>query len=316
MSSLIDISRASRLLSESDDILILMHKNPDGDTLGCGFALEEALLLLGKRARAVCSSTVPSRYDYISASSAPEFEPLFIVSVDVAGEQLLGEPYESLPVDLAIDHHGTNSGFAKELYVDASSASCCEIIADVIHLLGVEWNERIAGALYTGVSTDTGCFRYSNTTAKSHELAARIYASGLCDTPQLNKLLFETKSRARVALEQSAISGMEFALDGRIAIITISLEALHKANCEPCDVEGVTSIPRAIEGVEAGITLRELENGNFKVSLRTNNRVDASRICAMFGGGGHIRAAGFECSGTPFDIKVALVDAIGRVLGS
>lgn len=313
MSNNLDIKEASTLLYRQDNFLIIMHKNPDGDTLGSGYALCAALRKMGKRANAVCDSSISKRYAYITDPVLPmEFEPKFVVAVDTADESLLGERFKGRIVNLCIDHHGSNTGYAVNLFRDPESASCAELISQIIDLLEVETDQYIASCLYTGVTTDTGCFRYSNTTAGSLRMAARMIDVGI-NYAGLNRELFELKTRGRVELEQLAMSGMEYAHGGKIAVMTISQDMLKFTRVDPADIEGITSMPRNIDGVEAGVTLREMKNGGFKVSLRTVT-IDASAICAIFGGGGHKRAAGFECSGIQFDIKVAIVREIEKVL--
>lgn len=313
MSKTIDRQATVSLLKELDDIVIIMHRNPDGDTLGSGFALCAALRVLGKRVNAQCSSPISPRYGYMYEPMADmDFEPRHYVSVDTADRRLMGDRFEDTAVTLCIDHHDSNTGYAENLWCVPQSASTAELIAQVIDELGVPFDRHIAECLYTGVTSDTGCFRYGNTTSDSLRLGARLLDVGI-DNVGLNNMLFEVKSRERFELEQMAIAGMEFTAKGKIAIMTITQEMLNMTGVDPADIEGITAIPRNVEGVEAGVTLRELKNENFKVSLRTNE-VDASAVAAQFGGGGHKRAAGFECSGTPFDIKVAVVAILEKEL--
>ncbi len=311
------VNEASALLKQQDNILIITHKNPDGDTLGCGYALWGALTRLGRRVKVVNSDDIPHKYSYLYSvhdKTAVDFKPEFVIAVDIATPDLVGKPYQELcrNADLCIDHHGTNTMYAKKTVVDAESASCCEIMTRVIDELGVKLDDYIASALYTGLITDTGCFRQRNTTVDSHLLAARLMNTGI-DWQELNRIHFEQKSKSRLMLEQLAVANMDFTLDNRVAIITITQDMMKLTGAVPGDVEGITPIARSIEGVEVGVTLRQLESGNWKCSLRTHN-VDAAAICAQFGGGGHFGAAGFECSGEPDDIKTMLVNAIKEVL--
>ncbi len=318
MSNVASVSKAAELLSAASRVLIITHKNPDGDTLGSGYAMWATLTSLGKRAKVVCDSIIPARYDFITKryedEKSEDFEPDFILAVDTASLRLMGDSLCELGKNtvLCIDHHETNEGYAQYLLCDSKSASCCEIVAKLIDKLGIELDEYISTCLYVGASTDTGCFKYSNTTGETHRLAARLIDNGV-DVSEINFRLFEQKSKSRIKLEQMALAGMEITAGGKIAIMTITLEMLKSSGCEANDVEGITPIPRTIEGVEAGVTLRETREGVFKVSLRTKT-IDASKICAAFGGGGHIRASGFECSGTQFDIKVAVVAEIEKAL--
>ncbi|NLC79404.1 MAG: bifunctional oligoribonuclease/PAP phosphatase NrnA [Ruminococcaceae bacterium] len=318
MSNAVGISEAAALLQAAKNILIITHKNPDGDTIGSAHAMWAAFTVLGKRAKIVNDGEFSRRYDFITAWYEKEkdegFDAGFILAVDTAAESMMGESLIKYApdADLCIDHHGTNSRYAKHLLCDSKSASCCEIVADVIEAMGVKLDTYMATCLYIGAATDTGCFKYSNTTAKTHMLAARAIELGVNIT-DINFRFFEEKSRNRLALEQMALAGLEITCGGRVAIMTVTLEMLERAGCAANDVEGITPIPRTIEGVEVGVTLREVTEGRIKVSLRTKT-VDAAKICERFGGGGHQRAAGFECSGTQFDIKVAVIAEIEKVL--
>lgn len=315
MSNILSVEQAAAKLLAAQDVLILMHRHPDGDAVGSAFAMRRGLEKLGKRVRVACSDPVPEKYGYITEHFAPDadFEPAFVLAVDLAARSLFGGLAEwAERVDLCIDHHGSNEQYARDLLLDADAASCCDVIAKVLDAMGADIDEVTANCLYTGLATDTGCFRYSNTTAESHLLAARLMGLG-AQTEKLNIILFETVSRQRLQLEQLALAGMEYAAGGRIAMITISKEMLLAAGCTDEDVEGITPIPRKVAGVEAGVTVREIGEDHYKVSLRTKT-VDASKICAAFGGGGHARAAGFSCTGKQFDIKVALIALLEKEL--
>lgn len=313
MAKRIDKQAAAGLLLGLDDIVIVMHKNPDGDALGSGFALCAALRSLGKRVNAWCDSPISPRYGYMTEPMQDmAFTPQCYVAVDTADRPLLGARFVDIEVELCIDHHGSNTGYANNLWCVPDSASCAELVAQLIDALIVPLDAYIARCLYTGVTSDTGCFRYANTTPDSLRLGARLIETGI-DNVALNNLLFEVKSRGRFELEQMAMAGVEITAGGKVAFMTITQEMLHLTGIDAADIEGITAIPRNIEGVEAGVTLRELKNGNIKVSLRTGD-IDASAVAAQFGGGGHKRAAGFEVSGTPYDIKVAVVAALEPLL--
>lgn len=308
---------AERLLA-ADNILILTHKNPDGDAIGSAMAIDKGLRQKGKRCRVTWSGELASYFSLITEGYAPDGfeEPDFILAVDLANTRLLPDETQcySDMVDMVIDHHATSTAFAKETLLEAEASCCAEIIVKVLIQMGCEITKEIASCVYMGLATDTGCFRYSNTTAENHLLAAKLVTLGV-DIARFNELIFGQKSRARVEIERRVLAGMEFTSAGRICIITVTRAMIEETGCIESDLEGIATIPKAIEGVEAGITLREQENGNWKISLRTAT-LDASEICSLFGGGGHRRAAGCECSGTPFEIKVALVAAINKRLES
>lgn len=312
----VDLKSTADFLKSNDNFLILTHANPDGDTLGSAFGLSMILQKIGKKSRVICSDKIPEKYSYFtSLANQADFkncEPT-IIAVDIADAKLLGsfEKIYSDKISLCIDHHHSNTGYAEKTYLDGDAAANCEIIYDLAKELSVEVDKNIALALYTGISTDTGCFRFSNTTATTLRIGANLMESGI-DTAEINRIMFETKSRIRVELESMALKDMEFHLDDRCAIITVTRDMYEKTGCRDDDLEGITAISRSIEGVMVGVTMRERENGGFKVSVRTYPPVDASEICARLGGGGHIRAAGCQIS-AKYDAKQAREEILKHV---
>lgn len=302
----IEFSEAVNELKSADDILILCHRNPDGDTLGSGFALLRALKLMGKRARLSCDDKIPTKFSYLYDGIEDEdFEEKFIVSVDVAERKLLGENYNELygdRVNLSFDHHGTSRLFAEKTYCESESASACEILFGVIEALGVEIDKGIADCLYTGMSTDTGCFRYSNVTPRTHRIAAELIEKG-ADHTGINIKMFETKSMNSIMLEKLCLQSLEFYAEGKVAVITVTKDMLESCSCDKSDLDAIKPITRQIEGVEIGLTVKQEDNGKAGVSARTSENYDASLICAHFGGGGHARAAGCEMKCTPEEAK-------------
>lgn len=289
----INVEKCAKILEDKDDILILMHAHPDGDTLGCGFALCRALLKMGKRARAVCADEIPRKYSYLYADiDMPEFEEKYIVSVDVATESLLGsfEKVYGGKINLCIDHHATNSEYAEYLLLNADAAAASETVLKVIKALGVRIDKHIADCLYTGLTTDTGCFRYASTTSNTYRAAAELIDYG-AENGKINRVMFETKTWNYAALERLAIEKMRFFGNDRICLITITQDMYEKTGTSEQDTEAIPPLTRQIEGVEIGLTLREKKDGTCKCSIRTYESVDASKLAAFFGGGGHRQAS-------------------------
>lgn len=295
----IEINEAAEFLRSHDDYLILMHASPDGDTLGCGYALCTALQRMGKRARAVCPDEIPHRFDYMREGvSQQEFEHKTIVAVDVADTKLLGDMKETGDkADLCIDHHVSNTEYAQRLLLREHYASACELMYEVLTALGCEIDRVIANCLYTGVATDTGCFKFSNTKPQTHIVAAKLMECGAEIAP-INYAMFELKTQGRIRLEQEVLRNMRYFGDGHIAMVTVMLDTIAGiSDIDSDDVGAMASIPRQIEGVDIGISMKEKKPGLFKASLRSSERIDVSRIAQSFGGGGHARAAGcsFTC---------------------
>lgn len=290
----IDVKQAADFLREHDDYLILMHANPDGDTLGCGHALCGALQRMGKRAKAVCPEEIPHRFDYLfRAVTEQEFEPATIVCVDVADTKLLGEMKElGDKAELCIDHHLSNTEYAERTLVRPEYAAACELVYEVIKALGVEFDRELANCIYTGTATDTGCFKFSNTTVQTHIIAAEMIGCG-AEFAMINYVNFDLKTQGRIRLEQEVLKNIRYFADGHVAMVTVPLSLVESiSDIDSDDVGALSNIPRQIEGVDIGICVKEKKKGVYKASMRSSERINVAEICAEFGGGGHERAAG------------------------
>lgn len=309
---LTDFSTAVSMLKDADKILILTHRNPDGDTLGSGFALLRALRQLGKRVKLLNADAINEKYAHLYEGLSEEsFEEEFIVSVDVAERKLLGDLMEKYAdkVDLSIDHHGTGKLFAKNTYCESESASACEIVYEIVKALGAKIDKGIADCIYTGCSTDTGCFKYSNVTPRTHRIAAELIEFG-ADHSRINEKMFDTKSMNSIMLERMCYESLEVFGGGKVAVITVTKEMLRKSGTDKSALDAIKPITRQIEGVEIGLTVKEEDGGASGVSIRTSENYDASAICAHFGGGGHIRAGGCEIKDTPENAKEKVIEYI------
>jgi len=305
-----------RLLMQHQRILLLSHQSPDGDTLGSAYAMFYALKKLGKQANILCSDKIPEKYDYMtSAAVLDEIDPDLIVAVDIADEGLFGkklEPYRGR-VDLCIDHHPSNTRYAKKILLVSSASAVCEIIYTVVRGMGLEMDPAIADCLYTGICTDTGCFRYANVTPRTHRIAAALMQAG-AQSAMINQIMFDTKSRSRIMLERFAMESIEYFYEGKCAAVTVSRSMMEESGADDSDLDGVSSMPRQIEGVLVGITVREKEPESYKISIRTQGEINASKICGLFGGGGHKNAAGCTIAGTLPEVKKKLIEAVGPFL--
>lgn len=305
----------AEFLREHDNFEILTHAYPDGDTLGSGYALCLALQQLGKNAR-VITTDLPKDFTFLlEGVKEQSFDAQTIVSVDVADEKLLGSNKESYSgkIQLCIDHHEINRVEAELKHVEADAAANCEILYRLFRLMNIDITKRIANCLYTGVSTDTGCFRYTNTTAETFRIAADLLEFG-ADTAYINKVMFETKTKKKIALEREVYDTIEYCFDDKCAVIAVTNEMRRKLGVNDNELEGLASIPRQIEGVLVGITMREREEGGFKVSVRSDSNVNAAEFCARFGGGGHAAAAGCTVKGSLEEAKSKLLTALGEFI--
>ena len=297
----IDLNEAGRFLRENDCFLILMHGSPDGDTLGCGYALCGALQQIGKKAKAVCPDPIPKKFDYVYREiEQQEFEPQTIVTVDVADAKLLyGMKELGEKAALCIDHHVSNTEYAERLLLAPEYAAACELMFELLSSMPeVKITSCIADCLYTGIATDSGCFKYSNTSPQTHVYAAELMKLG-ADIVPINYAMFDMKSQGRLKLEQTVLSKIRYYDAGKIAVIDVTQELIDSIEgIDSEDVGALAAIPRQIEGVDIGICIKEKKPGLFKASLRSSENADVAAIAQQFGGGGHARASGcaFECS--------------------
>ena len=314
---MLTVSEAAALLRSFDRVLILTHIRPDGDTVGCAVGLCAALRAIGKTAYllpnpGLTENTAP----YFTPYSAPaDFVPEKVVSTDIATVGLFPDNAKSYAdkVDLAIDHHPSFEGFGKANIVRPEAAACGELNLDIVREL-TPLTPEIALPLYVAISTDTGCFVYSNTTPRSHRIAAQLMDCGI-DVAPVNKALFRTKSAVRLAMEARMVAGMERCDAGRVVVMQIPLSLRQELHATDADIEELSALAAQVEGTDCGVTLRELRPGTVKLSLRTGPRVNATEVCRLLGGGGHAAAAGATVSGTMAQAKSAVLAAIAQVIG-
>lgn len=317
MNGRLTVQEAAARLRQMNNVLLLTHVRPDGDTIGSAAALCQALRDMGKTAYLLYNPEITDTYaPYAEPYWASEgFVPEHIVSADIAALNLLPDnaaAYASR-VELTIDHHGSQEFFAAETCLDADAAACGEIIYRVIRELTVV-TPAIALLLYVAISTDTGCFVYANTTADTHRIAAELLETGI-DIGPVNKVLFRTKSKTRLAMEARMVADMELYDGDRVVVMSIPLSLRQELHATDADIEELSSLAALVEGTDCGITLRELKPGRVKLSLRTGPRVDACAVCQRLGGGGHTAAAGATVDGTLEDAKALILKAYRAVVG-
>lgn len=307
---------AAGILLRLDNYLVLTHRKPDGDTTGCACALTRALRQIGKRAVMLDNFEFPPRYgkftDGLTVSDDEVAGDYTVVTVDTATADMiqLGAARFGGSVTLCIDHHSSNTYYAENTCVEPAFAACGELVFDVISAMGVVLDQAIAMPLYLAIATDTGCFRYANTSANSHRVTAALMDTGI-SVSELNYELFMLKSRKRLDLERMIMEKLEFYADGRVAVSYITREMIDSTAIDERETEDISCLTRQMEGVEVGITIRENPDRlGCKGSVRTSGLVDASRVCAVLGGGGHLRAGGFSCPGDLRGARDSILNAL------
>ncbi|MBQ4120233.1 MAG: bifunctional oligoribonuclease/PAP phosphatase NrnA [Clostridia bacterium] len=314
--TLLTLKQCARYLKKHDNYIILTHASPDGDTLGSAYALYYGLNEIGKRASVLCADIIPKKYDFfVRATDHIKREGATVVAVDVADKALLGELKEEFGdiVNLNIDHHISNSQFAENLYLDATAAATTEIIFELLSLMKVNINDITAKALYTGLVTDTGCFKYATVNAKTHIIAAMLYEYNI-NASEINRLMFDTKSKKLLELEKQVLETAEYHFDDKCIILTVTDKMQESTGCSGTELEGIAVISRSVEGVKAGVTIKQTDENKFKVSVRTYDPLDASAICKKLGGGGHKGAAGASVSGSLAEVKEMILKAVKEAM--
>lgn len=288
-------TETAAFLAEHDNFTILTHTRPDGDTVGSAAALCRGLRKLGKTAHVLRNPEVTPRFAWLHEGLTKENaeDGDTIVSVDVASPGMLPEGYLPLlgKIVLRIDHHGSATSFTEVELVDPDSASCAEVVWDVLEEMNCPPDPALLDAVYVGTSTDTGCFRFANTTAHTFGVAAKCAAGG-ARIYELNQALFETNSLGRLKMQGWIVEHMRLLHCGSMAICAIPRAVEEMLGVSSDDMDNISNFPRTVAGVNIAATLREAADGKVKLSVRAVPGFDATKITVKFGGGGHKGAAG------------------------
>ena len=295
-----------RLLSEPENTLIICHARPDGDAIGSAFALKSILQMTGSETYCICADEVPKRLKFLTVSiqssslidSIPEsFLPERIITVDTASVDQMGKLGPALAdmVTVMIDHHKSGERYS-DYYVDTAAAATGEIVFKIATALLTDKGKQIpldvCRCLYAAISSDTGCFKYSNVTPSTHMAAASLVRSGI-DAAEINRLLFDAKSPARLNAERIGLENLKTCCDGKVAVIALDYDEIIAAGIDIEELDALIDVARCVDGVEVAFAIKQHERGGkFRVSMRSNGSVDVSEICSSFGGGGHAKAAG------------------------
>lgn len=314
------IDRIAQVLLQKDNFIIIPHRNPDGDCLGSAVGLAYGLRSIGKKAYISLPNPPGDRLLFMwdDSLATPEgFACDVCIAVDVASTymmaQLEDEIFNNSPCTVCLDHHGTNVGFAQYNFVDGEAAACGEVIYRLLEHMGVDIDVKIASALYGAIASDTGSFRYSNTTGDTHRITSELIDAGI-DAAGIMKRLFETKKKNELAAMAGIVANMEYYFDGKVCLTYVDSELLEKYGVTFDGVDEYVGIPRTVEGVEVGVFLKCYGEKETKVSLRSNEYVNVAELAASIGGGGHIRAAGVTVEDNLDNTKKKILDLIKTVL--
>lgn len=285
---------------QSNHILIFPHVNMDGDALGSSSALCMGLRKLGKKAAILVSEDVPKNLDFMGQGllvREPEFKPELAIMLDCSGMNRIPQRekfFESVPVKAVIDHHGVTGDqpdfdFGR---IEPDSAATGELVALLLREMGVEFDVPMAEAIFAAITTDSGNFQHSNTTARTHLITAELYNVEGFNSKRVSNLIYNRRSIQSIRLNSLVMSGIHMYRDGKIAVARVSQEILRETGCDMTECEGFVQDLMAIDGVEVGCLLKEAEPSVIRCSLRSRARVNVAEVAGSLGGGGHIPAAG------------------------
>ncbi|HEX7057855.1 MAG TPA: bifunctional oligoribonuclease/PAP phosphatase NrnA [Bacilli bacterium] len=308
---------AKQFILDHDDFLVVSHVQPDGDAASSTCAMGWMLHKLGKRFVMMNEEKLPEKFLYLWGSSeVASFQPNLanrkfacVITVDCADKARVGRVSELFAKDakiLNIDHHATNDRFGDIAAVLPEAAATAEILHDFAKLFSFTWDKSFAECIYTGILTDTGGFRYSNTSPKVMEMAAALLSYGV-KGHELAERLLEKLTMPHIRLLRCALNSLQFYAGGRIGAIQISLADLTESQAKQEDFEGIVNYPVRIDGVDIGLLFRETADGKVKVSFRSTANADVAEIAQQFGGGGHARAAGAT-------VMLPLAEAVRQVV--
>jgi len=309
-------------LNKAENIAILPHIAADGDALGSSFALALALAGTGKKVKVFLEEEVAQVYSFLPGQelsevfngTAEKYDT--VVALDCGDLERLGrraEIFNGARITVNIDHHSLNSEFAFHNFVDESSSAVGEIIFHLIKMMSLEMNKDIAACIYVAIATDTGGFRYSNTTSLTHKIASELLNYDV-DVAWISHRVFNSMSLGKVRLTGIAINSLQILENGKVAFITIYEDDIKKAGASDEDCEGLVNIARNINNVEVAALFRPHKNGEVKVNLRSSEYVDVAAIAGMNKGGGHKRAAGYISKGSVEDVKEKLLKELQNVI--
>ncbi len=318
----VSLQEIAEIIKSSRKAVVFTHMRPDGDALGSALALSFALDSLGIEHTVVNESEIPSNLSFMDGleriKKTAEGDADTFIAVDCADDARLGALYDfwarnkNKKRTVNIDHHVSNTRFAKYNYVRECSANCMNI-AQLIKDMGVPFNEKIANALMTGLLTDSGNFSHDDVDEECFMLAAEFKKLG-ANVKDLNEFLFKRQPKQRAALYAETMKGMRFALDEKFAFIVITQENMKKFGADHGMTEGFVDFPLSVDSVEVAASLMEMKKGQYKISLRSKTYANVNQVAGVYGGGGHVRAAGCMLFGELEDVVDRLTYTVSQYL--
>lgn len=317
-----EIEKVIDAIGRSQSCLILTHMNPEGDALGSSLGLALALKQMNKEVCIYNVDSVPRVLHFLPHEGLyqqkkkidRDFDTMFVLDCgDAHRTGLMDEGAFLPPVIINIDHHISNNLFGTLNWIDPDATATAEMIYDLLLRLDISLTPEIALSLYTALFTETGSFRYSNTTPKTLRVSAALMEKGV-EPYRLSRELYERRSLGGLKLLGEVLTRMEQSEDGKIGSVVVTQDLLNLTQTDLEDVEDFIDYPRSLDGVEISVFFRELGFDRYKISFRSRNHVDVSKLAGEFGGGGHRYAAGCQVLGNLDHVKKRVMDAVVRSL--
>ncbi len=312
--------RAIDMIKSAKSIYLASHVQPDGDNIGSLLGLALALKKNGKQVFVVKTDSIPKDFMFLPGidliKEYDDSEVDLFITVDSSDEKRLGDNEALLDKAnkvINIDHHLSNTNYGDLNIVDSDAAATCEIVFKLIKAMDIEIDRDIATALYTGISTDTGSFMYDNANEETHLIAAELLRIGI-DKQEININIWQNKSLTKTKLFIKTLETLETYFDDKLAVIEVTRDNLRSVGASMEDSEGIVSFVRDIDTVEVAVMLKEFEEDEIKVSMRSKKYVDVSKVCAVFGGGGHKKASGCTINSNLEKAKKDLIDELEKVI--
>jgi phosphoesterase RecJ-like protein len=302
---MVNIKELAEEINKFDSFYLSVHVNPDGDCIGSVLALERLLQKMGKKTQIICASPIPRTLAFLPTGTWKEVGQLEVDPTITASLTVDTPSWERLSTSASIlkkthliniDHHISNKKFGAYNYIDVKAAACGEIVFSLFEHFNVDLDKEIAEMIYTSISTDTGSFKYSNTTSETHRVISRLLETGL-EVEKINQNLYGTFEEVRLNLLELIIKNRQFAYDRKLSYAAIRYQDLEASGGKPEDMEGGIDFLRGIKGVLACFVMTEWKPGVLKFSFRSSSDVDVNAVAAHLNGGGHKKAAGAGIEG-------------------
>jgi len=314
------------LISTGKNIAVISHISPDGDSLGSILALGITLGKMNSNVTIYLNDVLPAKYEFLpevhrfimfKEEETKEYDLTFVLDcgdIDRLGKsKVIANRTKTL---VNIDHHISNTSYGNINILDVDASSTCQMIYEFIdEVLEAQISLDVATCLYVGITTDTGNFKYDNTSPKTHRIASKLLELGV-NIEEVTFNLYQNGSYNSIKFLGDFLQNLDITLDGKLALSTITLEMLRKYNLDSDETDSIINYGRDIKGVEVAITLKEVNENIIKASFRSKANVDVNKLAQIFGGGGHKKASGATIEGSMDYVKERIIEEVSKTIGA